>query len=96
MDIILRLHMYPENMYYVPSLKMQKIRNPGKLITIKGKKKLKKEKKVKSDPYSLSAFLSWVFQFLDTFSACKVTLICKVKQIFRLALLLVPKPLVRQ
>ena len=90
--------MYPENMYYVRSLKMQKIRNPGKLITIKGKKNLKKEKKVKSDPYSLSAFLSWVFQFLDTFSACKVTLICKVKQIFRLALLssLVPKPLVRQ
>ena len=31
MDIILRLHMYPENMYSVPSLKMQKIRNPGKL-----------------------------------------------------------------
>ena len=89
MDIILRLHMYPENMY--PSLKMQKIRNPGKLITIK-------EKKVKSDPFSLSTFLSWVFQFLDTFSACKVTLICKVKQIFRLALLssLVRKPLVRQ
>ena len=38
MDIILRLHMYPENMYSVPSLKMQKIRIPGKLITIKGKK----------------------------------------------------------
>ena len=40
MDIILRLHMYPENMYSVPSLKMQKIRIPGKLITIKGKKKI--------------------------------------------------------
>ena len=51
-----------------------------------------------SNPDSLSAFLSWVFQLLDTFSACKVTLIYKVKQISRLAVLssLVPKPLVRQ
>ena len=39
MDVILRLHMYPENMYSVPSLKMHKKRSLGKLITIKGKKK---------------------------------------------------------
>ena len=39
MDTILRLHMYPENMYSVPSLNMQKIRIPSKLITMKGKKK---------------------------------------------------------
>ena len=45
MDTILRLHMYPENMYSVPSLKMQKIRIPSKLITMKGKKKLKKKRK---------------------------------------------------
>ena len=46
MDIILRLHMYPENMYSVPSLKMQKIRSPGKLISIKGKKKPKQKEKL--------------------------------------------------
>ena len=97
MDIILRLHKYPENMCSVPSLKMQKIRSPGKLITIKGKK-LKIEKKGLANSDSLSAFLSWVFQLFDTFSACKVTLICKVKQIFRLALLtsVIPKPFVRE
>ena len=64
MDIMHRLHMYPENMYSVPALKMQKIRNPGKLITIKGKKI---EKKAQSNPDFLSAFLSWVFHLLDTF-----------------------------
>ena len=45
MDIILRLHMYPENMYSVPSLKMQKIQSPGKLITLKGKQKTKQTNK---------------------------------------------------
>ena len=47
MDTILRLLIHPENMYSVPSLKMQKIRNPGKLITIKGEKN-KKESTIKS------------------------------------------------
>ena len=64
MDIILRRHMYPENMYSVPSLKMHKIRSPGKLITLKGKKqqqtkqkeKLKIEKKGQTNSDSLSAF----------------------------------------
>ena len=39
--------MYPENIYSVPSLEMQKIRRPGKLISIKGKKKTKKKQKEK-------------------------------------------------
>ena len=85
MDIILRLHMYPENMYSVPSLKMQKIRNPGKL-----------KKKKKANPYLLNAFLSWVFQLLDTLSACIVTLICETNFPSSLVSSLVPKHLVRQ
>ena len=52
--------------YLVPSLKMQKIRNPSNLVIIIGKKA---EKKEQVNPDSLSAFLSWVFQLLNTVSA---------------------------
>ena len=45
MDIILRLHMYPKNMYSVSSLKIQKIQPPREIDINKRKRNNKTKQK---------------------------------------------------